>query len=337
MTKWAVTVVTSLALANAQSTNEPHAFFRDQIGLNNDQIAAIGAGRAVVKVLPSRNSSELFIFGAVFIHAAPESYAPLAFDMNRLRSSASFLGVGRLSEPPQLSDLAGFVLEPEDIVSLKSCKPGKCAVQLPAPMIRELQGVLTHAGSDGAQQVNRRIQTMALDLLRDYQRDGNRVLGTYRDSSVPFDVNAELRALLERSKALPVYLPQLGDYLLNYPQASLPNVESIFFWERVNFGLKPTLRLNHGIVYRSEGPLDKAEVVIVKQLYASHYFQLALDLTVCVPEPQGKGFYLISLKGSTQQGLTGFTGSILRHIIVSRTRSAQERMLLNIKKSLEHK
>lgn len=337
MTKWAVTVITSLALSSAQATNEPHAFFRDQIGLTTDQITAIGAGRTVVKVLPSKSSSEIFIFGAVFIKASPESYASLAFDMSRLRNSASYLGAGRLSEPPQMSDLAGFVLEPEDIVSLRTCKPGKCAVQLPAPMIRELQGILSQAGSDGAQQANRRIQAMALDLLHDYQRDGNRVLGTYRDSSEPFDVNAEFRTLLERSKALPVYLPQLGEYLLDYPRANLPNVESIFFWERVNFGLKPTLRLNHGIVYRSDGPRGTAEVVAVKQLYASHYLQLALDLTVCVPEPISKGFYLISLKGSTQQGLTGFTGSILRRIIVSRTRSAQERMLLEIKGSLEKK
>jgi hypothetical protein len=50
-----------------------------------------------------------------------------------------------------------------------------------------------------------------------------------------------------------------------------------------------------------------------KQLYASHYFQVALDLTTCVGESdenQGKGFYVITLKSSRQGGLTGFTGSI---------------------------
>lgn len=79
---------------------------------------------------------------------------------------------------------------------------------------------------------------------------------------------------------------------------------------------------------------------MVKQLYASHYFQLALDLTACVPErgdDGSKGFYLVSLKGSTQQGLTGFKGSILRHIIVSRTRSAQEKVLIGIKQALEQR
>jgi hypothetical protein len=76
----------------------------------------------------------------------------------------------------------------------------------------------------------------------------------------------------------------------------------------------------------------------VKQLFASHYFQLALDLSACVQEAgrsNDVGFYLISLKGSTQQGFTGLFSSILRRIVVSRARSAQEKSLMIIKQALE--
>lgn len=144
--------------------------------------------------------------------------------------------------------------------------------------------------------------------------------------------------LLGRSAALPVYLPKLHGYLLDYPNAILADADSSFYWERVNFGLKPTLRLNHAVAYHSAGPKGAAYIVAVKQLYASHYFQLALDLTACVSgsdRTSGKGFYLISLKASTQHGLTGFKGSFLRRVIVGKTRSAQETGLLNIKKALE--
>jgi len=48
--------------------------------------------------------------------------------------------------------------------------------------------------------------------------------------------------LLSRSKALPVYLPELDRYLLDYPEAGSENIQSEFYWEKVNFGLKPTLR-----------------------------------------------------------------------------------------------
>lgn len=332
-------VVLCAALCNAgEAPLEPSVFFREQMGLNDDEIAMIGRGQAVAKVLPSRIAAEIIVFGAVFVKARPEEYVRLAFDMGRLRRMPGYLGAVRFGDPPLLSDLDGFTLEPDDIRNLKNCRPGKCAVQLPAEAMHELQKALDWSGPNVATHVNERMRKMAFEVLQRYQEDGNRVLGSYRDSKSPFDVDAQLQSLVGRSKALPVYLPELDRYLLDYPNAALTNVEASFYWEKVTFGLKPTLRLNHAIAYRSEGARGVAQVVAVKQLYASHYFQLALDLTACVTE-RGRtsepGFYLISLRGSTQQGLTGLLGALRRRIIVSRTRSAQETALINIKKALE--
>jgi len=296
------------------------------------------AARQLLKVLPSKTPAEIFVFGAVFVNGTPEEYLKLALDMGRLRRLPGYLDVGRFSGPPTLSDLEGFKLEPEDIWNLKTCRPGKCSVHLTAEAMQALQKALDWSGPGVATQVNDRVRRMALEVLRQYQDDGNSVLGSYRDKGRPFDVHAQLQSLLGRLQALPVYLPDLDRYLLDYPRARLANVESWFYWERVNFGLKPTLRLNHAIAYKSAGPRHAAQVVAVKQLWASHYFQLALDLTVCVTESGGNsdaGFYLISLKGSKQQGLTGLKGSLLRRIVVGKTRSAQERALINIKKALE--
>jgi len=47
------------------------------------------------------------------------------------------------------------------------------------------------------------------------------------------------RSLLNRSQALPVYLPEFDRYLLDYPKIELRNSETAFYWEKVNFGLKP--------------------------------------------------------------------------------------------------
>jgi hypothetical protein len=153
-------------------------------------------------------------------------------------------------------------------------------------------------------------------------------------------MDAAFQSLLSESEVLPVYLPELKRYLLNYPAPMPPKVESFFYWEKVDFGLKPTLRLNHVIAYRSTGPRGVANVVAVKQLWASHYFQLALDLTASVPESgrtNGAGSYVISLKGSTQQGFTGFMGVFRRKVIVSKALSTQENILINIKKALEER
>jgi hypothetical protein len=91
------------------------------------------------------------------------------------------------------------------------------------------------------------------------------------------------------------------------------------------------------IVYRDSHFTDPAYAVAVKQLYASHYFETALDLTICVrdQENRDRGFYLITLKGSQQAGLTGLKGEIVRKVAVDKTRSSLERALGAIKQKLE--
>ena len=94
------------------------------------------------------------------------------------------------------------------------------------------------------------------------------------------------------------------------------------YWEKVNFGMKPTIRINHAVIYNVKAQGRDISVVAIKQLYASHYFHTALDLTVCVADPSAPGgFYLLTLKGSEQDGLTGVKGSILRKVVVKRSAS----------------
>ncbi len=134
-----------------------------------------------------------------------------------------------------------------------------------------------------------------------------------------------------------MYLPELREYLLNYPKADSGNIQSEFSWEKMNFGLKPTLRVLQAIVYQGKSPERPAYAVAVKQLYASHYFESALDLTVCVKDDEHSvhpGFYLITMKGSQQAGLTGLKGGICR-CAVDKTRSSLEKALASIKQKLE--
>jgi len=55
-----------LPASNAQNT-EPFKFFRDYVGLKEDQIAAIRNGKAVAKVVESRTPDEVFVFGSVYV------------------------------------------------------------------------------------------------------------------------------------------------------------------------------------------------------------------------------------------------------------------------------
>jgi hypothetical protein len=322
----------------SEQTAEPSKFFHDYIGLKEDQIAAIQNGKAVAKVMESRTPDEVFVFGSVYVQSTPEKYLALAANIDDLRKLPSYLAIRQFSDPPQPSDLDGFTLEAEDIKQLRNCEPGRCELQLPGEAIDAFKNDINWSAPDVTQQVNRLAQKMALEVLRRYTQEGNAALGSYQDKSHPAVVAKTFESLLTRSKALPVYLPELERYLLDYPRAQSEHIKSEFYWEKVNFGLKPTLRIVQAVVYRGAHAGDPAYAIAVKQLYASHYFDTALDLTVCVRDqehPERPGFYLITLKGSQQAGLTGLKGGIVRKVAVDKSRSSLERALGAIKQKLE--
>ena len=89
--------------------------------------------------MPSRAPAEVFLFGAVYIHAAPEKYLQFARDFDRMRKLPNYLALGVFSDPPKPSDLKGFSFDHDDIKALKDRKPGDCLIQMPASSIDELQ------------------------------------------------------------------------------------------------------------------------------------------------------------------------------------------------------
>src|SRR5215813_6688121 len=95
--------------------NEPQHFFRDFVGLTDDQIKDIRAGKAVAKVLDSGSADEVFVFGSVFVKSTPERYLRFASDIDSLRKVPSYLAIQKFSDPPQAVDLAQFALDESDI------------------------------------------------------------------------------------------------------------------------------------------------------------------------------------------------------------------------------
>jgi len=321
-----------------QSSPSLETFFRDNIGLRDDQIAAIHNGQPVVKPLPPRTPEEVLLFGAVYIHAAPETYFQYARNFDRLRQVPGFLALGVFTDPPQLSDLRGFSLDHDDIEDLKSCQPGKCRIQMPATSIEDLQRSIDWSAPDVDERVNQRLQKGAFERLLAYQRDGNAALGVYNDKRDPTDVPEQFAYLLSYGNALPEHVPDFYHYLLVYPRDKPAHFEETFYWAKVKFGLKPTLRIVHMVTMRGKPGDHIACAIAQKQLYSSHYFRTALDLSVCVrdsDDSEQPGFYLIKALGSEQGGLSGPKGSIVRKEAVSRAVSNLQKGLAAIRKAIE--
>jgi hypothetical protein len=322
-------------LEQAAQTQPLPVFTR--MGLTPQQVAAVDAGRPVAKVLSWGELSEVYVFGAVRVTGSPATYLKSARNIKRLAGAEGYLGIGELpATSTATTDLSGLVLEPDDIKALKDCQEGDCDVQLPSSSIKQFRESVSWNRPDAADQVNRLAREMVKNLIREYRKGGNATLGDYRDKKNPSRVSEQFEKMVDRATALPNVMPELKRYLLRYPDADLPGADSFMYWERVDFGMKPTIRVNHAVIYNVKARGLEVGVVAIKQLYASHYFHTALDLTVCVVDPSKPGgFYLLTLKGSEQDGLTGFKGSILRQVVVDKTRESLETALASIKRTIE--
>jgi len=321
----------------AQTSAELTEYLQEDVKLSQDQIASLHKGEAVAKNLDSRIPDEVFLFGVVYVNANPESYVKVAYDFDRLRKMPNYLALEKFSSPPQLSDLKGFELDSEDIKDLKDCKPEHCNLQIPASTIADVHQTINWSDPDAEQQVNRLAQKKALEHLLAYQKEGNQALGVFNDKHDPTQVPEQLKYMLSYSKVLPKALPAYYNYLLDYPHGKPANVEDMFYWEKVKFGLKPTLRMVQVVTMQGDNPHQPAYTIAEKQIYSSHYFETALDITYCIPsdDPKQPGFYLIMIMGSEQAGLTGFKGSIVRSHAVGRGASNLQKSLATIKNALE--
>ncbi len=331
-------IATAALPAFCQSNPDLETFFQQNIGLTPDQIASIRSGQAIAKALPPRTPEEVFLFGAIYIHALPESYVQFSHDFDRIRKLPNYLALGVFSNPPLLSDLKGFSFDSDEIQALKNCKPGDCQIQLPASSIEDFHRSIDWSAADLNEQVNRHLQKAALQRLLAYQREGNQALGLYNDKRDPTVVPQQFAYMLTYAKALPAQLPAFYTFLLSYPNGKPANVEDTFRWERVKFGLKPTLRVVQVVTMRGNPADPVAYAIGEKQLYSSHYFETALDLSFCVrgsDDPKQPGFYLIMAMGSEQAGLTGAKGSVIRKAAVGRSVSHLQKALTAIRNTLE--
>jgi hypothetical protein len=294
--------------------------------------AKLLAGEPVTKLLEAEASKEVAIFGAVWVDAPITSYLAAVRDIERFESGDAFRVTKKISSPPRLEDFAQLTLPDEDVRDLRSCKVARCELKLSQEAIERLQREIQWTRPDAREQVNRILRDSAREYVTGYLEGGNDRLAVYRDRDRPTFVAREFVSLVDRLPALTELLPHVRRYLLEFPRATLPGSESFLYWQEADFGLKPTIRINHLVMTQAPG----GAMVASKMLYASHYFWTALELRVLALDPaRGAGFWFVTESRSRSDGLSGFVGRIVSNIVRSETEKGTAAVLKLTKNTLE--
>jgi hypothetical protein len=338
--------VVVVAYVSARAANAPRdhthpltIVLRDTVELGDGDLQTLDAGGVVARTLPTTLRREVAVVGVVWIDVPEDFFVAQYRDIETFEGDSDRVPqIGRFSHPAALDDVQTLTLDKGDIEAIDKCRSGDCAVKLTAPAMARLAQETNGTVSGAADRANRVVRPMLVELIQDYRTNGNPALGSYEDHDRPFPVAAEFAEMLRNDPLLVAQLPALHQYLNDYPNRSLPAAEDFFYWSKVSFGLKPTIRANHVTIYAvpGEGPILHA--LASKQLYSSHYFNTVLELRLLIEDARragAVGFFLVNVNRSRVDRLSGLSGLIIRSTILHKTRDAMRAYLRDAKETLE--
>ena len=221
--------------------------------------------------------------------------------------------------PMKLSDFDRLELDKADIDVLQHCKPGDCDLQI-FSQIEETQKLVDWKSPDKYTKVNQVVRRRFFDEMSLYQKGGLKEFGSYRDRGTPFSLYQSMKDMVDQAHYLPKdKASDIYGHVVEYPQAKMKGAEDIFYWEKIDFGQGPVIRVNHVSLFPAGFGAAKL-IGANKQLFASKYMRAALQMYYCIPdrqEPNKPGFYLITMSYSRLPDFGGLKLSIVRKIATS--------------------
>jgi hypothetical protein len=324
-----------LGLSGAEQSAFPprlEKYFSAVLKLSAEDRQTLQSGAPLTKELEADPAKEVALFGAIWIAAPPARYVAALNDIEKFESGGGFRATKKVSEPARIEDFAELTLPDEDVQDLKECRVGDCEIKLGADAITRIRQEVDWSKSDAKAKVEQLIRAMSVSYVNAYREGGNSRLAVYRDSDRPTFVAKEFQELIAGMPEFTGELSGMRQFLLEYPKPATRPTKSFIYWQEANFGLKPTVRINHVAI--QEGP--DGTVVASKQLYSSHYFWTALELRALVPDPsRGEGFWFATVVRSRADGLSGVLGKMIRGKVRDASQKGVESMLTATKKYVE--
>ena len=293
----------------AANSREPHTFLQSSFQFTADELAAMEQGEVVVKIfeMPSVEN-EVGAFGVVQLNVPKEVFVNQFRDIVSFTKSPEVKAIAKFSMPPRVEDMQDLTLSDQVVAMLKTCEPGSCKVKMDARMMQRFREDIDWDAADYHEQATLLMKQMLLDYVTRYLKEGDQALGQYDDQKEPLRIADAFHGVLGNSTYLKEYVPELLTYLENFPKGRLPHVENFLYWSIEQFGLRPVINLYHITIYTRQRNGANDVFITSKQIYASHYFEIAFAFTAFVDEVGGKSSanaYLMYLNRSRFDNLYG--------------------------------
>jgi hypothetical protein len=289
-------------------------------------------GDPIAMIVDSQQPAEMSAVGAIRLAVSPDEFVRRFRRIEDIERGSTVLQISRFGDVPSLQDVGPLTLDSDDVERIAECRPSDCDIQLPERIIARARQ--QHIGTPAA--ANTLFREYLVELVKSYRARGDAALEPYVNRDEPLSVAAAFRALDAGRRVLAQRVPAIARDIDGYPRTRPAGSDEFFYWSKLKFGFRPTVRVNHVLMAPvGNHPSGLRHVIISKQLYASHYFDAALEWRMVVADRTTGGSVLVYRTDVRSRSLTGFTASLFRGIVRSRARAGLERYLLTIKKSME--
>jgi hypothetical protein len=302
---------------------DPFLFFRPSITVAPEERTRLDRGGAIARTLPA-GPHRVAVFAAVQVSADRDRIEAWMRRVEQLKKSEYVLAIARFSDPPRLEDLDSLTLGREDLESLTDCRPGDCGLKLTADEILALQAA--KAGQrEWRPAVEQEFRRLLLRRVQEFHSSG--YAGPARETAV---------SLLDQTTFLGARVPAFARYLEQYPTALPPGVESFTYWSKEQLGGKPVISATHVSVLRGGGGEGAPDVIVAsRQIFAMHYMNGSLGLTMLLRGAAGASNYLVYVNRSDVDVVGGWLGGLIRPFLERRLKSEAAAVLQGLRRRLE--
>ena len=306
------------------------------LGFTAAEIGEIDRGRPIARILET-DRRQIAVAGAVRIAAPRDRLVDRFRTVDYLKRSAAVIEVGTFGDPPRAEDLRALPFEEYDL-DLRDCRAGDCRVRLSAEDIARFHRQADWRSAGWQQRSAGIWRNVMAGIAGDYLVQGPSALPVYVNKPAPISVRDELNILVADSRFLADLAPELYAGLTRPPGHPVSRADQLTYWSKEDFGVRPIMRITHQTIYQPapSGTGTPPVLIATTQLYADHYLDAALGLTLALDAPgEDSGFYLISVNRARTRSLTSWIRTVVRATVQSRSREAMLKILHATKAGLQ--
>jgi hypothetical protein len=311
-----------LATPGAATLDPARTFLTTAFNLSAADIARLDGGNVISRTLDAKNRREVATLGIVRINTSPVRYVERLADITAFKRAADVLQIGTFSSVPKAGDVASLSIDDGDLQRLRECKVEDCDVRLSAEAIERVRREIDWRAADASRAAAVLVRQLLVEYVARYVRNGMPATMEYADRAPRLNVGREFESLMGADTITSTYAPRLRRHLLEYPTSSAEKMSDFVYWSKELIRSRPVISITHVATAETDDGSPIEYAIASKQIYAMHYYDASLGLTLLVPDrgAASAATYVVYVNRSRIDLFDGLFGGVARRLVAGRAR-----------------